>query len=292
MNTNDLPPTDEQSTQNLTELPCSNPLPVVELIDTKLTQAAPYNFPWGLLAKALAVVTTVGGLALHTMGFLSYQAYFTEWGIDPGLFPQSTDAIIINGLSALLDRTITLTSLFNTKSSLVMGLILTVSLCVYFYIDTLRKTHAPNLKLRHRPDWFVVLAKSVSISFIAVGMIPIAIVFIVIGLITPAALGENAGQSRAQHQMERYKLGCEKNVRDKCIEICKSGKVIAHGFLIEGSESHIALFDVTKNRAWAFERDGTELLVDSSNGTVQNSAKSAKTVMGKAKSALAEKKCP
>ncbi|MFA6016254.1 MAG: hypothetical protein WC742_14435 [Gallionellaceae bacterium] len=194
------------------------------------------------------------------MGFLSYRTYFTEWGIDPGLFPHSTDAIIINGFYVLADRTVAIFSATSQNTYLAVAAGLTVYIFLIFRMGTLGKY----LRSPWRPpEWLTDLAKSAMMTSVIMGVVPFAVVVSVIVLVTPADLGERTGRSQAKEEMKRYLAGCnQKDAKDKCIEIRREGKTVAHGFLIESSESHIALFDVDKKQARALEREGTELLVD------------------------------
>ena len=65
----------------------------------------PKSIPWsGILKATGAVGTAVGGYLVHLSGSISHRHYVYEWGLDPGLFPLSTEATFIEGFYALIDR--------------------------------------------------------------------------------------------------------------------------------------------------------------------------------------------
>ncbi len=53
------------------------------------------------LLTALVAVDTV---TLHVVGVASHRAYLQYWGIDAGVFPRSTDLVLINGYYGLVNQ--------------------------------------------------------------------------------------------------------------------------------------------------------------------------------------------
>jgi hypothetical protein len=63
--------------------------------------------------------------------------------------------------------------------------------------------------------------------------------------------------------MKEFNKGCwpDKVKLDYlCSDISRDGKLLARGFLIDSSASHIALYDVDVKKARLFERDKTEVI--------------------------------
>lgn len=58
----------------------------------------------------------------------------------------------------------------------------------------------------------------------------------------PAALGETAGKSAAENEALEYGKGCQLS-KMSCVELKREGEVIATGFVLDSSPSHIAIFD-------------------------------------------------
>lgn len=233
----------------------------------KPMQDGPKPFPWGALAKLLAGIGAVGGIILHLMGYVSYQAYLTAWGIDPGLFPKPTDATVINGYYAFMERTVTLFSAVRQGTGYFLGAIAAVTFYVFILLRINKSNSNSNYKIRRlaqrAPGWGRDLAKSLLLTFTMLAGVPIALFFAVFVLTVPAILGQNFGQSAAKNEMALFRMGCDVQPDGRrCVDLRKDGKTIARGFPIDSSESHMALFDVAEKRARALERDGTELLVD------------------------------
>lgn len=226
----------------------------------------PKEFPWGALAKGFAGIAAVGGVILHLMGYVSHQAYLETWGIDPGLFPKPTDATVINGYYAFVDRAAALLSAARQGAThfLLAAVIVALYIFILSRIGKLSTSGKLRALVRRTPDWLSDLAKSLVLTLTMLGGIPIALVLAAFVLAVPAILGQNFGQSIAKKEMTVYRDGCNAEGNSRmCVELRKDGKTIARGFLIESSESHVALFDVSEKRARALSRDGMELLVDS-----------------------------
>lgn len=235
--------------------------------DSNESQLTLKSFSWGFLAKAIAAIAAGGGLALHLMGYVGHQTYLSTWGIDPGLFPMSTDAIIIEGFYALIDRTATIFSAMTHKVSafVTAGLIVVLYLFVILYVNRIAKDRSGKIfgfSIR-LPEIFIDLLKSFLIAVIALGGVPVALVFSVLILAVPAVLGESFGSSSAEQQMSQYRAGCnQREMKERCVELRGKQGRLAYGFVLDSSESHIAIFDTDKNQVVSLEREGTELLVD------------------------------
>lgn len=228
------------------------------------------SFPWGGLAKWLGAIGAIGGVVLHLLGYISHQAYLEAWGIDPGLFPKSTDATLVTGYYAFVERSVTLISAVKQVAGYLWWTI--PALALYLFIISRLGKPSRNYKKRYRTQhpagWVSDLFKSLALTISIFAGVPIALVFAVLILAVPAILGQNVGQSSATKEMAFFREGCDAQPSGRrCIELRKDGKTLARGFPIESSESHIALFDITEKRVRALERDGTELLVDPLRGT-------------------------
>ena len=204
------------------------------------------------------------------MGYISHHTYLTAWGIDPGLFPKATDATVINGFYAFIDRSAMVMSAIQDGAGkfLTAGVMVAVYLFVLFRASKSERAGARARWLSNFvPAWLGDVWRSLMLTFLTIFGIPVALVFIVFVLAIPAVFAERFGYSQAEREMAKFSRGCEQaSGVGSCIELQKDGKPIARGFLIESSESHVALFDVAMKRARAIERAGTELLASASGG--------------------------
>lgn len=228
-------------------------------------QSNPPSLSWGSLAKWLGGIGAVGGVILHLMGYISHQAYLEAWGIDHGLFPKPTDATVINGYYAFVERTITFLSAIKQMANYLFWAI--PALTLYLFIILRFSKPSRNYKVRNKTQrsggWVGDLFKSLAVTISTLAGIPIALFFAVFVLAVPVILGQNVGQSNAKNEMVLFREGCDAQPSGRrCIDLRKDGETLARGFPIDSSESHIALFDVDEKRARALEREGTELLVD------------------------------
>lgn len=218
-------------------------------------------------AKVFATISAVGGLVLHLMGYVSHIFYLGGLGVDSSLFPQKTDETIILGYYTLIDRTATIfTAITPTQLWKLLGIGLLVTLYVFAVIRIARSPSSNKAFhiIRKIPAWLNDLGKSFLLTFLALAGVPVALLLVVFILTIPAIFGESFGKEQAEHQLKKYTHGCAQAAPTSvCIELCKTDKLLARGFLIEGSESHIAIFDINQKRALTFERDGTQLFADS-----------------------------
>lgn len=222
---------------------------------------------WSTVAKVFAAISAVGGLVFHLMGYVSHSFYLGELGVDASLFPQKVDDIIILGYYTLIDRTATI---FTALTSVALWKWLGMGLLVTIYVfAVMRIARAPSNNktfhtIRKIPTWPDDLEKSFLFTFITFAGVPLALLLIVFILTIPANLAENFGKELAVNQLKKYANGCAQAAPAPiCMELCKTEKLLARGFLIEGSESHIAIFDINQKRALTFERNGTQLFADS-----------------------------
>lgn len=233
-------------------------------VPTDPPQPKQAEFTWASLAKIMAAVGTVGGLVMHLVGYITHQSYLTAWGIDPGLFPKAVDDIAMTGYYAVIDRSASILSIMKDEAWKLLGP--GVAIMVYAFI-LLRLSKSEKRKkivrvFQQIPDWVSDLAKSLGVTTVVLGSVPIALFLTIFALFVPAIFGHTYGISLAEREQKTYMAGCTQAGSSKCIELRKDGKTIARGFTLESSTSHLAIFDVHEMRARAIERAGTELIAD------------------------------
>ena len=97
--------------------------------------------------------------------------------------------------------------------------------------------------------------------------VPLVLFCAFVILAMPAHLGETNGSASAERKRVSYPANMADCQQKKpgvqgCIELRRDGKSPVRGFIIEGSASHIALFDVAEKRVRALERSRTEVVAD------------------------------
>ncbi|GEM_PF-5521152 len=89
--------------------------------------------------------------------------------------------------------------------------------------------------------------------------IPVAIMFVMMILLLPAVVGETAGKDVAAKELVRFATGCDSGrsaASVRCSQIVMDGKVLVTGYIIDASQSHVAVFDPATRRTTVAETAG------------------------------------
>ena len=214
--------------------------------------------------SALALATAFAGASavlLHLIGSALHQAYFSQWGIDTGPFPKSSDWLVIMGYygiwgalaSALLD------AFKNWYVVLVACMVLL--LAIWLPLD-LQK---PPSAFDRCSTWIARLPKlarrGLALLFggaflCIVAMWTMATLFVFIGI--PAKIGRSIGEEIARNEIEDFAKGCEAS-KQRCIRLLRDGLPVGEGYLLESSQTHIAFLDVSMQRVRVVLRENLEL---------------------------------
>lgn len=212
------------------------------------------------LAGATAALVAVGTVLLHMTGAVMHVRYLSYWGIDADLFPKSTEWTLLHGYYGLFERGVTV--LRAVWAQLLTSLAALIGVALYFaallspldfgagatarFIDKLPE------RLRGFARRFVM---SMMLFLFLLGLVLLLVV--VMG--TLGAVGETAGRSMAERNAEDFKKGCTQS-RSQCVELRRDGTALLKGYVLDSSESHIAIFDVELRQARALPRDGVEMV--------------------------------
>jgi hypothetical protein len=214
----------------------------------------------GVLAFATAF-TGASAVLLHLVGNALHKTYFSQWGIDTGPFPKSSDWLVIMGYygiwSALARALLDAVRNWYFVFMVCVGLVLYVGFLVNPWkptkaIDRFSRVMANLPKLAHRS---LALLFSGTILCIA-AMWAMATMFVLIGI--PAKIGRSIGEEFVQIEVKDFALGCEASKR-KCIRLLKDGSPVGEGYLLESSQTHIAFLDVSMQRVRVVLRENLEL---------------------------------
>lgn len=202
-----------------------------------------------------AAFITGGGLLLHLIGAVTHRTYMDSFGLDIGVFPKAIDTVLINGYYSTLSSMTATLDIWFTTPKILAGI---VAVAAYVWCLTLIQPRTP-------PNWLQTklgkLLKFVIVGILIYLAVPVANIVASVVMIAPVAIGEHAGRSAARTDLKRFKKGCESaQSRVGCVELRKNGATTAQGFIIDWSATHIALWDVTLQKARAVERAGLELV--------------------------------
>ncbi|MGE6335729.1 hypothetical protein ACQKEU_02405 [Acidovorax sp. NPDC077664] len=182
------------------------------------------------------------------------------WNIDAGLFPKSTDWILINGYYGVVDRSIAmLAAMFgNAHWLLVAAVILGAYLFILMSPIASTSAGAPPWLLK-QPEWCRRLIRKLLLSALFFSAMPCALFLLTAFMAVPAALGETAGKAAAESDAIEYMKECQVS-KMPCVELQREGKAIATGFILDSSPSHIAIFDAKEKRSRILVMDKLEVL--------------------------------
>lgn len=221
---------------------------------------------WFSFVKLVAALGSVGGVLLHLIGYIGHLSYMSAWGLESGPFRKDLDEILLMGYLAIMDRSNNALSLIGDQKWTILGvwIALTGYAFLIFRLDTTDKRDRAKHFFQRLPDWVSDLLRSVLGSTMTFALFPAGLFFVLFVTALPVSIGNSFGNSLADTEYKKFVAGCEHVTRgNRCLEIRKDGKLIAHGFVIDSSASHIALFDVDLQRARTIVREGTEVIADS-----------------------------
>lgn len=229
-----------------------------ETIDQKSPSAQSLN--WTSALSVLTALVALGSVILHFIGDVSHRQYLKFWGIDPGLFPKSTDWILINGYYSLVTRFIAILDVIFKN----LHWLAAAAIVVGFYVAVLLTPMGGGRGeipawLKRRPEWVRRLLRNMFTTALFVGAFPLAMFILTSVMVIPAALGEGAGRATAESELGAFQKGCTASARP-CVEVRKEGHVVATGFVLDSSTSYLAIFDERTQQGRVMPLDNVELV--------------------------------
>ncbi|VTU42457.1 hypothetical protein RA8P1_00239 (plasmid) [Variovorax sp. RA8] len=214
-------------------------------------------------AGVLSILTTlvaVGTVTLHVLGVASHRAYLQYWGIDADVFPKSTDWVLINGYHGLMNQSavalLGILANFGWWAAAAVG----VALYLFILLSPWDAGSGAVFKwLSQRPASVQRFAKILAATLLIAAIIPVVLVAWTAVMVMPYVLGEANGKAHATREALEFKKGCEHS-KQPCVELKRGGETLGSGFFLDGSASHIAIFDAQLQRARVVPRDAVELI--------------------------------
>lgn len=200
-----------------------------------------------MLSLSTAIVAA-GTVTLHLIGDVRHRFYLKYWGIDASLFPKTTDWILINGYYGVVDRFIAILGAILGNLHWFVASAVILGFYIFILLSPIGGTAAevPAWLLR-QPAWRRRFIRQMLLTILFASAIPCALILLTAFMAVPAALGETAGRAAAEKEAVEYRKGCELS-RSPCVELKRGGDVVATGFVLDSSPSHIAIFDAQAQR--------------------------------------------
>ncbi|MHC9083897.1 hypothetical protein ACYX7E_02540 [Luteimonas sp. RIT-PG2_3] len=220
---------------------------------------------WSAFAKLGAITAAVGGVSLHLMGQAAHRVHLYQMGVSAGHFPKTTDWFVINGYYTLAELFLVFVKAFSEHKWQIALWILALSLYMYGMekLGAWLRAKDPATRLAGLPAWASELLRNLFAStFVLVG-IPIAIMFVMMILLLPAVVGETIGKDVAAKELARFASGCDRDELDaamRCSQIVMDGELLFTGYIIDASETHVAIFDPATRRSTVVETAGKAIM--------------------------------
>lgn len=222
------------------------------------------NRPQCSWAGMLATSTFFAGAAtvlLHLMGVVIHRTYLAAWGVSSNQFPKSTDWLLTNGYYGIWNG---VALLFSTMLESPIATICTVAFIVFYIwlfftswdpISYLIKRMTGLQKLPHRLRQLLLWSSAVAMATVFL-LCATAVLVLLWGV--PAQAGRIVGNAIIEQDVKDFSKGCATSKRP-CIEILKTGELLGRGYILDGSPTHLAYFDIEYHRARVVPLDGLEI---------------------------------
>lgn len=220
----------------------------------------------------VAALAAFGTVALHFLGEIAHRSYLKAWGIDSGIFPKTTDWLLVNGYYVLFDRFFNALQVAGNNLLIFFGVAVGAGLYVFVLLSPFTPPAAAASGwswFQQRPQWLQRLLRQTFSTVLVIGLFPVALVVLTAFMAIPAIVGETAGRGYAEREAVEFVKKCGSSKYD-CVDITKDEKTIATGFILESSVSHIAIFDAELSRSRVLSREGTQMLTRSLPKSIKN----------------------
>jgi len=205
------------------------------------------------IAGGLVAMATLLGFVLHGCGHVAYTTYLQAWGVQEGLFPQTSDWKVVRGYYAIILQGSELIAdlPWSTLSAAFAGLAIAIFVA-----------NLPSSKSTRFPDWFArrhfLIRESIKAMFGSALVLYVAGILIAIGTLLaliPGWLGERAGKRQADQELAALALP---DARPQS-ELWRDGELAIAGRIIASSENLVAIYDSKLGTLRVLERGGYEI---------------------------------
>lgn len=218
-----------------------------------------FNLSWPTALSLFTAIVAALTVTLHLIGDVRHRQYLKYWDINAGMFPKTTDWILINGFYGVVDRFVAiLVAMFSNVHWLAIAACILGTYAFILSWPTSGKPGETPAWLLRQPEWRRRLIRQMLLSALFVSMIPCALLLLTAFMAVLAAFGEIAGRSAAEKEALEYRKGCELS-RIACVELSREGGMVATGFVLDVSPSHIAIFDTQTQRGRVLNLDKLEM---------------------------------
>jgi hypothetical protein len=201
-----------------------------------------------------AIIGSTFTAATYLTGMAYHQKYLTYFHVNHGLFQKSSSEYFLfawRSVVEILPGWLILAGADFRVPVVVFAMCLFGILIKMFSqaLDRTERMERIRAKTRNSKA-FATFGELIFVPTIGLAAIYYVPILLTLVLILPVEIGGIGAKQAAKADMARFEKGCKpvKGNDDFCIQIRETGKMIAHGFVIETSDKFIAIFEDGKAR--------------------------------------------
>lgn len=184
---------------------------------------------------------------LHLTGAIHSQTILQHYGIPLGVFPKTSTDYMFSAYSALLQTGLNWINIVRDPEIVLSMLALTTLVTAEIVLlNWLPKSYlAGALDGLTGTRWIVRIPASILISSGSIVLALLAIPFAAnLILLVPAFIGVNSAKTSYKRTDSLYDQGCHKSTEafNQCVAVYDDDRLIAMGFIIDSSATHLALY--------------------------------------------------
>lgn len=216
---------------------------------------------FGRFIATLTGFTAFASAGLYLAGNVSRNNSLNDLGVPSDLFPQGVEATMVAGYYAIVTQWAA--TLFSLRFVLIIG----AALALYGVLSAAQRYLQARANSRDkRPEtnekmpqtWWKRALEDTSKAALIAFIILYALAFLTFLLALPGYMGEKAGRARAERAIACFERSAKSGAfRESLVD--RRDAVIAKGFVIAASPTHVALYDTDLRSVRLVEHTGLEI---------------------------------
>lgn len=206
------------------------------------------------LLGSVVAATTLAGILLHGCGHVAYTSYLKAWGLQPELFPQSTDWKIVRGYYVIVLQGIGL--IHSTPWIALIGAFFALWFAIWLFQKPSNQSRSGLLD--QFTERYPGLRDIVTSGQLAAIGIYLTITFFLFGLLMatmPGLIGERAGKQDAAREKSQLLGPVERGES----ELWDGKELKMRGHIIASSPELIAIYDTNLHQVRTLSRGSIEI---------------------------------
>lgn len=201
---------------------------------------------WLTWASVSAALVSIGYGASYLTGLIYHQTYLLRLEIPSEFFRKQSSDYFVFAYIAWVELSMKLLPALmgDWRPLVLLTLFVTFTLFLGMFLGWMSETVCVNkIKENLKASPKISLAGSMLFMPItAVAVIFIAPIMLIVVTVIPILIGGAGADEAAKRELEKFEAGCDaKSIKHRCYDITEGEKFIARGFIVEVSDSYVAL---------------------------------------------------